>query len=122
MGLWRFPELTPFLELLLAIPLLPAELIGNAIFLMKKKIYQFDSEHHARLERFMAYIQRQWLRKADVVSVAKLSQRTNNISESFNSRIVDRMGGKKRNIWTFLGFYCYIIFLFSAKFLLILQK
>ncbi|XP_051153590.1 uncharacterized protein LOC127276917, partial [Leptopilina boulardi] len=91
-----------FLELVLALPLLPAGKIENAVKILKSKIKEYDVIYKRKLEMFMKYICRTWVKVADALSVTNLEQRTNNISESFNSRATARFGGIHPNIWTFL--------------------
>ncbi|XP_051168844.1 uncharacterized protein LOC127286455, partial [Leptopilina boulardi] len=90
-----------FLELVLTIALLPAHLIEKAVKILESKIKDYDKKYWHKLEKFMKYIRRNWVKIADILSVNNLEQQTNNISESFNSRAVSRIGIHP-NVWEFL--------------------
>lgn len=89
--------------MVLAIPLLPADKIESAVRILESKINEYDLKYRNKLNMFMKYIRKNWVKIADILSVVNLEQRTNNISESFNSRAVTRFGGIHQNIWKFLG-------------------
>lgn len=56
-----------------------------------------------RILEYMAYVRRQWLPRAYIVSAYQCPIRTNNELEAFNRQLSERFIGTRRNAYTFHG-------------------
>lgn len=97
-----YHNLFQILRMTWSIPLLPPDLIGPAINLIDVESQPLWAEFRG-LVSFINYLRRQWLPKAECLSVYGSPIRTNAISEALNGQLGRRLGGKHPNIFLFLG-------------------
>lgn len=90
------------------LPLIPAWRIAEGI--------QIIADETAPLEQvndnffiFRRYLQRYWLPKADIISVARSPWRTNNIAEACNRHLLAELGGVHPSFYTFICKYSSIL-------------
>jgi hypothetical protein len=91
---------------LIALPLLPHEMIEGAYGIIKNDIVNAVHNNVAlHFENFFKYFERFWLDKIGPhnFTVFGTLKRTNNSSEQFNQRLSVAMKTKHQNVWTFLG-------------------
>ncbi|KAG8148326.1 uncharacterized LOC118071461 [Chelonus insularis] len=86
------PLVQDILSLAWVLPLLPKEGFPEAIEFYRKKANQVDPEYQDNVNKFINYLENQWLRIAEVVSVWRSPKRTNNICESFHRWLPQRLG------------------------------
>lgn len=87
-----------FIGMVFSIPLLPAERFPEAFQIIQRKSIQLE------INNFYTYLRRQWLSKADVVTVDNMRLRTTGIIENGNRYLQARFG-KHPNLWNFLCMY-----------------
>lgn len=102
LGLFQAPR--EILWMAMALALLPARSFRAALDIIQG-IADVVAVEYPRVLEFVAYLRRQWLPRAHIVSAYRCAIRTNSELEAFNRQLPDRFGGTKRNIYTFLGNY-----------------
>ena len=75
----------------------------EGIQIVRKKIKDYDSKFNKKLKIFVLYMQRYWGNRRNQLCVGHLPHRTNNLSESLNHRLGQKLGGMHPGIWKFLG-------------------
>lgn len=85
------------------LPLLPKERYFEGLEIIKRKIDQEPEEEKPKLNRFYNYLKNYWGKKIDKLCVGHLVHRTNNLNESANHRLFERLGGLHPRIWHFIG-------------------
>lgn len=95
------------LELACALPLVPVSSMKDAFAIIYAEIELLKGTY-SDLIHFKKYLKSEWSRKASVFSVYGCPQRTDNISESFNSKINEILGVHP-NIWAFLGSFFFLL-------------
>ncbi|RVE41635.1 hypothetical protein evm_013713 [Chilo suppressalis] len=90
------------LSLAWVLPLLPKEDFPVAIEFYRKKANQVESEYLDSVSKLIDYLENQWLRIAEVVSLWRSPKRTNNICESFHRWLPQDLGVHP-NLYTFIG-------------------
>ncbi|KAG8148329.1 uncharacterized LOC118071483 [Chelonus insularis] len=89
------------LSLTWVLPLLPVKHFSTAIEIYKKKANQVEPEYQDSVNEFIDYLEKQWLRIAEIVSLWGSPTRTNNICESFNRCLSQRLGSHP-NVFVFI--------------------
>lgn len=86
----------------MSLGLLPAAKFGEALVIIQGSADIIANEYPRVLE-FMVHMRRQWLPRAHIVSAYRCPVRMNNEVEAFNRQLINRFGGTRRNMYTFLG-------------------
>lgn len=93
------------LEMAKYLALAPSNRFYEGIQLLREEVFEYDMHLHEKLNKFLDYLKRYWGPKRKTLCVGHLPHRTNNLSESLNHRLGNRLGGVHPGIWKFLGKY-----------------
>lgn len=83
--------------------LAPADRFEEGLRIIENKIDEHDIDTQTKLTKFVKYLWDQWWRYKNKLCVGHLPHRTNNLCESLNSTLKDRLGGRHPGIWKFLS-------------------
>ncbi|CAA91234.2 hypothetical protein [Bracoviriform inaniti] len=86
------PLVQDILSLAWVLPLLPKEDFPVAIEFYREKANQVKAKYKGSVNKFIDYLENQWLRIAEVVSLWRSPKRTNNICESFHRWLIHDLG------------------------------
>ncbi|CAC82100.3 putative recombinase [Bracoviriform inaniti] len=103
LGLKNVPSssVQDILSLSWVLPLLPKKHFPTAIAFYEKKAEEVEPEYQDKVNKFIAYLKKQWLRIAEIVSLWGSPIRTNNICESFHRWVSKRLGNHP-NFYVFI--------------------
>lgn len=90
----------------MSLPLLPSEAITQVFnqFLLVENFRTpgMSAEEVAMMVRAHAYMESQWIRQAEAISVHDSVRRTNNCMESLHAKMLSKMGYHP-SFWSFIG-------------------
>lgn len=92
------------MELAYALAYVPPTRMADGLTFIQSEVSKFDPTlpDVTKMNTFVGYIRRFWLRLANVVSVYGSGIRTNNICEVFHSHAKDTIGAHQQ-LWKMLG-------------------
>ncbi len=101
------PEVKLFVKQLMAVAFLPPHEIQNAIESLFSQVLSLELSPHTNqgLRKLKSYMTRFWLTvvSSSVLSVYDVSHTTNNISESYHSRLKSIVRTHRPAVWSFLA-------------------
>ena len=85
--------------MVMSMPLLPPVKFLRGYLTIKQQVRDINEK---RMNEFLIYVNKTWIKIASVVSIYNLKMRTNNFTES-NNRYLRQKLGIHPNLWVFLG-------------------